>query len=124
MAEAPAVPPGAWRAGKKKGREAGLPKVLFAQKQHRKGLAEQRDRRRFRMRDLQPRTLQTLFGVDITFRRRRYLDRQTGETVYLLDEVLNLPAQTQLSPALGAWAMGQAVLTNSYRAAARSLEAL
>jgi len=37
-------------------------------------LAEQRDRRRFRMRDMQPRTLQTLFGVDLTFRRRRYLE--------------------------------------------------
>src|SRR5690606_39401571 len=62
-------------------------------------LAEQRDRRRFRMRDMQPRTLQTLFGVDLTFRHRRYLDRQTGKMVYLLDEVLQLPAQKQLSPA-------------------------
>src|SRR5690606_40682292 len=53
-------------------------------------LAEQRDRRRFRMRVMQPRTLQTLFGVDLTFRRRRYLDRQTGKMVYLLDEVLQL----------------------------------
>jgi len=87
-------------------------------------LAEQRDRRRFRMRDMQPRTLQTLFGVDLTFRRRRYLDRQTGKMVYLLDEVLQLPAQKQLSPALTSWALGQAVLSNSYRGAARSLEAL
>jgi len=86
-------------------------------------LAEQRDRRRFRMRDMQPRTLQTLFGVDLTFRRRRYLDRQTGKMVYLLDEVLQLPAQKQLSPALTSWALGQAVLSNSYRGAARSLEA-
>src|SRR5690606_22002256 len=87
-------------------------------------LAEQRDRRRFRMRDMQPRTLQTLFGVDLTFRRRRYLDRQTGKMVYLLDEVLQLPAQKQLRPALTSWALGQAVLSNSYRGAARSLEAL
>src|SRR5690606_23590386 len=56
-------------------------------------LAEQRDRRRFRMRDMQPRTLQTLFGVDLTFRRRRYLDRQTGKMVYLLDEVRSRPGK-------------------------------
>jgi len=87
-------------------------------------LSNQRDSRRFRMRDKEPRTLQTLFGVDITFRRRRYVDRETGKTVYLLDEVLQLPSHRQVSPALASWALGQAVLANSYRGAARSLEAL
>ena len=87
-------------------------------------LSNERDRRRFRMRDKEPRTLQTLFGVDITFRRRRYVDRETGKTVYLLDEVLQLPSHRQVSPALASWALGQAVLANSYRGAARSLEAL
>jgi len=87
-------------------------------------LSNQRDSRRFRMRDKEPRTLQTLFGVDITFRRRRYVDRETGKTVYLLDEVLQLPSHRQVSPALASWALGQAVLSNSYRGAARSLEAL
>jgi len=87
-------------------------------------LSNQRDSRRFRMRDKEPRTLQTLFGVDITFRRRRYVDRETGKTVYLLDEVLQLPSHRQVSPALASWALGQAVLANSYRGAARCLEAL
>jgi len=87
-------------------------------------LSNQRDSRRFRMRDKEPRTLQTLFGVDITFGRRRYVDRETGKTVYLLDEVLQLPSHRQVSPALASWALGQAVLANSYRGAARSLEAL
>lgn len=87
-------------------------------------LAQQRDRRRFRLKDKDPRTLQTLFGVEVTFSRRRYLDRHSGKSVYLLDEVLQLPAQKQVSPALGAWALGQAVLTNSYRGACRSLQAL
>src|SRR5690606_29929682 len=70
-------------------------------------LSNQRDSRRFRMRDKEPRTLQTLFGVDITFRRRRYVDRETGKTVYLLEEVLQLPAHRQVSPALASWALGQ-----------------
>ncbi|OUM97837.1 MAG: hypothetical protein BAA04_03320 [Firmicutes bacterium ZCTH02-B6] len=70
-------------------------------------LSNQRDSRRFRMRDKEPRTLQTLFGVDITFRRRRYVDRETGKTVYLLDEVLQLPSHRQVSPALASWALGQ-----------------
>ena len=87
-------------------------------------LSNERDSRRFRMRDKEPRTLQTLFGVDITFRRRRYVDRETGKTVYLLDEVLQLASHRQVSPALASWALGQAVLANSYRGAARSLEAL
>jgi len=87
-------------------------------------LSNERDSRRFRMRDKEPRTLQTLFGVDITFRRRRYVDRETGKTVYLLDEVLQLPSHRQVSPALASWALGQAVLANSYRGAARCLEAL
>src|SRR5690606_28403846 len=81
-------------------------------------LAEQRDRRRFRMRDMQPRTLQTLFGGDLTSRRPRYRDRQAGTIVYLLDEVLHRPAQKQLSPAVPSGDLGQAVLSNSYRGAA------
>src|SRR5690606_41527616 len=87
-------------------------------------LAKLRYRRRCRIWNMKQRTLQTLFGVDLTFRRRRYLDRQTGKMVYLLDEVLQLPDQKQLSPALTSWALGQAVLSKSYRGAARNLEAL
>src|SRR5690606_41773866 len=63
-------------------------------------LAEQRDRRRFRMRDMQPRRLQTLFGVDLTFRRRRYLDRQAGKTVVLPARVRLPPARAQGSRGL------------------------
>lgn len=87
-------------------------------------IREHRDSKRFRAKGLEPRTLQTLLGVTVTFQRRRYVDRQTHKTVYLLDEVLQLPAQTQLSPGLAAWVLGQAVLCNTYRGAADSLEAM
>jgi len=87
-------------------------------------LLEHRDKRRFRLKDSDTRTLQTLFGIEITFSRRRYLDRQTGKSVYLLDEVLQLPEQKQISPALAAWSLGQAVVCNSYRGAAESLNAI
>src|SRR5690606_5875461 len=79
---------------------------------------------RFRMRHKEPRTLQSLFGLDITFRRRRYVARETGKTVYLRAEVLQLASRRQVSPALASWALGQAVLANSCRGGARSLEAL
>src|SRR5690606_37825116 len=73
---------------------------------------------------METRTLQTLFGVDVTFRRRRYVDRTTGQSVFLLDQALKLPEQQQVTPALTSWVLGQAVLSGAYRGAARSLKAL
>src|SRR5690606_2041740 len=87
-------------------------------------IREHRDSKRFRAKGLEPRTLQTLLGVTVTFQRRRYVDRQTHKTVYLLDEVLQLPAQTQLSPGLAAWVLGQAGLCTTQRGAADRLEAM
>ena len=56
-------------------------------------LLRSRDRRRYRLKGMETRTLQTLFGVDVTFRRRRYVDRTTGQSVFLLDQALKLPEQ-------------------------------
>lgn len=87
-------------------------------------LLRSRDRRRYRLKGMETRTLQTLFGVDVTFRRRRYVDRTTGQSVFLLDQALKLPEQKQVSPGLTSWVLGQAVLSGAYRGAARSLKAL
>src|SRR5690606_4325432 len=62
--------------------------------------------------------------VWVHFRRRRYYDRVTKRPVYLLDEVLNLPPYTQISPALAGWTLAEAVMSTSYRSAANSLKAL
>src|SRR5690606_39689042 len=59
-------------------------------------LSNERDSRRFRMRDKEPRTLQTLFGVDITFRRRRYVDRETGKTVRSEEHTSELQSRENL----------------------------
>lgn len=67
------------------------------------------------------RSLGTLFGQDVNFERRRYIDRETGAEVYLLDEVLGIEANTQVSPALTALMLTQAVTTSSYRKAAESI---
>src|SRR5690554_833273 len=46
------------------------------------------------------RTVQTVIGVAVTFKRRYYLDVETGQYVFLLDELLGLPKEKQISPAL------------------------
>ena len=84
-------------------------------------IAETLSPQRYRAKGLQGRTLQTLFGT-VSFRRRRYYDRGNNQWVYPLDELLEIPDAQQVSPDLSSWALVQAVLTGSYRAAARSLK--
>lgn len=84
-------------------------------------IAETLSPQRYRAKGLQGRTLQTLFGT-VSFRRRRYYDRVNNQWVYPLDELLEIPDAQQVSPGLSSWALVQAVLTGSYRAAARSLK--
>jgi len=87
-------------------------------------IARQRDRGRYRLKGRQARELQTLFGVCVRFHRRRYYDRVERRWVYLLDEVMQLPAHRQVSPALAAWTLSEAVWSSSYRSAANGLKAM
>jgi len=83
-------------------------------------IAESRDKRRFESKGFRTTTLETTLG-EVTITRRYYLDRETGKYVFLVDETLNLPEDTRVSPALAELVLHQAVLTPSYRAAAASL---
>lgn len=70
-----------------------------------KELAGQRPRG-LTLKDLQPRTLDTLVGP-VTYRRRRYRDR-AGRYRYLLDEALSLNKRQRVSPGLAAELVMQA----------------
>lgn len=97
---------------------AGLAAVLRQVDDH---LFDIRDEARFKSHSFEERSMGTLFGRDVRFRRRRYRDRETGEDVYLLDEVLKIKRHKQASPALMALMLTQAATTNSYRKAAESI---
>jgi len=60
-------------------------------------LMEERDKSRLRFVNKKSRTLLTPFG-EVTVERRYYIDRETGERKFLLDEVLGLEESRQLSP--------------------------
>lgn len=87
-------------------------------------IARERDRKRYRLKGLESRELQTLFGVSVRFQRRRYYDREQNRMVYLFDEMLKLPPHKQISPALAAWTLAGAVSSSSYRSVATGLAAM
>lgn len=60
-------------------------------------LLQQRDKKRLDNIHKKDRTMVTPFGV-VTVERRYYVDRETGEGRYLLDEVLGLEPRQRLSP--------------------------
>jgi hypothetical protein len=72
--------------------------------------------------DRRERTVQTVIGVAVTFKRRYYLDVETGQYVFLLDELLGLPKEKQISPALTEVAVMLGVSGPSYRISAEHLE--
>lgn len=80
------------------------------------------DRKRFEFVDFRSRTLETVLGIPVRFRRRYYLDRESGKYVALLDQLLELPEHDQISPALEKVAVQLGVNGPSYRAAAQQLE--
>lgn len=84
-------------------------------------ILEGRDKSRFEMHCFEKRTIETVLGDSVTFRRRYYFDRETGQYVHLLDAVLGLQSHQQISPALGECLLLQGVLTASYRGAEESL---
>jgi len=78
-----------------------------------------RDKKRYEVKDLRSGTVTTLLG-DVSVKRRYYMDLETREYVYLLDEILDVKVG-QASPCLSTIAAIQAVIGPSYRAARESL---
>jgi hypothetical protein len=83
-------------------------------------LAEQRDKKRFVLRGVRSRTIATVFGA-VTFRRRYYLDLETGTYVALLDEALSLEGYERIRATLEDLAVAAGVTQGSYRKAAAEL---
>jgi len=81
-----------------------------------------REKKRYEVKEVRSGCVPTLLG-DVEFSRRYYLDKKTGEYVFLLDEVLGVEAG-RVSPGLAIAAVMQAVLGPSYRAARESLKRL
>jgi hypothetical protein len=77
-------------------------------------LRDNRDFARFENREMQKCTIGTMFG-SITINRRRYLDRETGDRIALLDRHLRFSGSDALSPFLTEMAVKWAVKGPSYR---------
>ena len=81
-----------------------------------------RKKSRYQVKDVRSGCVPTLLG-DVEYTRRYYLDKKTGEYVFLLDEVLGVEAG-RVSPGLALAAAMQAVIGPSYRSARDSLKRL
>lgn len=77
-------------------------------------LRDHRDLVRFENREMQECTIATMFG-SVTVKRRRYVDRETGDRVALLDHYLQYSGSDTLSPFLTEMAVQWAVKGPSYR---------
>lgn len=84
-------------------------------------LADKRDKQRYAIHEFKETSLETMLGP-VRFRRRVYVDRQTGERVYGLDEALGLEPRARVSPGLKQLAVMEAAEGVSYRGARDSLE--
>ena len=81
-----------------------------------------RKKNRYQVKEVRSGCVATLMG-DVEYKRRYYLDKETGEYVFLLDKALDVEAG-RVSPGLAIAAAMQAVLGPSYRAARESLKRL
>lgn len=81
-----------------------------------------RDKKRYKSIDKKERTIDTILGTSVTFKRRYYKDRKTGNYKFLLDEALGLPKRSKQSPLACEIAIQMAVDGPSYRTASKSLE--
>lgn len=88
-----------------------------------KHIAENRDKKRFRLQDTRRCSIASLFG-EIEIERNYYFDRKTGKYVYLLDRYLEFEGAGGFSPLLEEAAIELAVTGPSYRKAANALEAI
>lgn len=82
-------------------------------------LFEKRNKERYVVLELKETCLETRLGP-VRFRRRVYLDRETGERVYGLDEALGLTKRARVSPGLKQ-AAARAAVEASYRVASSNL---
>lgn len=86
-------------------------------------ILEQRDRSRYRVKEERETSVNTVFG-HIRFKRRLYVDRQSGKHVYLLDRLLQFEGRGKVSPHLEETAIAFASQGPSYRDSAKRLEQL
>ncbi|MBY0053098.1 ISLre2 family transposase [Brevibacillus agri] len=86
-------------------------------------IAKERDVKRYRLQDKRVLTIYSLFGK-VEVKRNYYLDRETGEYVYLLDRYLEFEGAGAFSPLVEEAAIEMAVTGSSYRKAADTLETL
>jgi hypothetical protein len=57
-----------------------------------------RDKKRYESVDRKDRTIETILGIPVTFKRRYYKDRKADNYTFLLDEALGLPKRSKQSP--------------------------
>src|SRR5690554_5028881 len=86
-------------------------------------IADERDKKRYRLIDKRKFNIASLFG-EIELYRNYYLDRSTGEYVYLLDRYLEFEEAGSFSPLIEEAAIELAVKGRSYRNAANTLQTL
>lgn len=86
-------------------------------------IAEERDKKRYRLKEKRTTTITSLFG-DIQLERNYYQDQEKGEYVYLLDRYLEFEGGGALSPMVEEAALELAISGPSYRKAADMLETL
>src|SRR5690554_5813498 len=86
-------------------------------------IAEERDKKRYRLIDKRKYHITSLFG-EIELNRNYYRDRETGEYVFLLDRYLEFEDAGSFSPLIEEVAIELAVQGPSYRKAASTLETL
>jgi hypothetical protein len=76
-----------------------------------------RDKKRYESVDRKDRTIETILGIPVTFKRRYYKDRKADNYTFLLDEALGLPKRSKQSPLAREIAVRMAVDGPSYRIA-------
>ena len=88
-----------------------------------KQIAEERNKKRYRLLDKRTTTIISLFG-EIKVKRNYYRDREKGEYVYLLDRSLEFEGTGSFSPLIEEAALELAITGPSYRKAEHTLETL
>lgn len=86
-------------------------------------IAENRDKKRFHLKDKRPLKFESVFGR-VEVQRNYYQDRETGKYVYLLDQYLAFDGAKGMSPVVQDLAIELAVTGVSYRQAGRAIEKL
>ena len=86
-------------------------------------IAQERDTKRYRMKEKRPTTITSLFG-EIPIERNYYLDQKNNKGVYLLDRYLEFEGGSAFSPLVEEVALELAITGSSYRKAAETLATL